>query len=263
MKQIPHSKSTFPWWSDEAIEIYDHAIETAPDSPWGYFHRAIAYRNQNKCESALNDFERALELDDQYVLAYGCRGELYNDLAEGYQERALKDYSNALRLNPRDTFSLFHRGNLHSRSGDFFQAISDYTAAIKLKPDANLLFQRGVIFLQQKQTKLAAKDFAQAVAIMPDHLPSIMNLGLVLFELNETPEEAIRCFKKVLSLNNKEQEAQLALMVAVYQENSTGDCADKLSIFDKKWFKIAFLRDQLWGSKLLKKTQFFLQSQTK
>lgn len=256
MKYIDQNKTTSQPLnpSDDALAIYNRSIQAAPERPWGYLHRAICYHNRNQFDLALDDFHQVIKLDQNYGLAYSYRGEIYNSLANIHQEYAFKDYNKALELNGKNTSVLFHRGTLHARLGNFFQALDDYNRAIKLKPDESLLYNRGIIFYQQNQLEKAGEDFRQALAMNPKHIPSLINMGLILYELEQI-QAAIQCFEQAVSLGEV-PEAQLALAVSRFQQNQ--DDSYKLEKFDKKLLNISWLRDNLWGKKLIKDTEYFL-----
>jgi tetratricopeptide (TPR) repeat protein len=49
-------------------------------------------------------------------------------------DRAIADYSQAIRLNPNSGGAFFLRALSYSQKGDFDRAIQDYTKAIMLDP---------------------------------------------------------------------------------------------------------------------------------
>jgi tetratricopeptide (TPR) repeat protein len=55
-------------------------------------------------------------------------------------DRAIKDYSHAIKLRPDNPASLDGRGLAHANRSNFELAIKDYDQAIKLKPDHALAF---------------------------------------------------------------------------------------------------------------------------
>ncbi|MDJ0844398.1 tetratricopeptide repeat protein [Crocosphaera sp.] len=243
--------------SDDAIAIYNRSITAAPDNPWAYRNRAIAYRNQGQLDLAMADLNKSIALDNHYGLAYGHRGEVYDDLAKIHQESAHQDYNQALKLNPKNVSALFNRGTFHACSGNFYQAIADYDRAINLSPHESMLYCRGVCLYQIGQIESAAESFRQGLAINPNHSPSLMNIGLIIYELDQC-QPAMQLFEQAFSISHAE-EAKLALMVAHFKVNEE-TFVDKSENFSPKLFNIYYLRDQLWGPKLLQTAEHFLQS---
>jgi tetratricopeptide (TPR) repeat protein len=60
-------------------------------------------------------------------------------------ERAIKDFSHAIKLHPDNAASFDGRGLAHANRSNFELAIKDYDQAIKLKPDhASAFYHRGL-----------------------------------------------------------------------------------------------------------------------
>ena len=59
-------------------------------------------------------------------LAYYCKGDY---------DRAIEDYNQAIKLNPKDAKTYNNRGRAHYYKGDYDRAIEDYNQAIKLNPE--------------------------------------------------------------------------------------------------------------------------------
>jgi tetratricopeptide (TPR) repeat protein len=51
------------------------------------------------------------------------------------KEAAIKDYTDAIKLDPSSAVAFFNRGNAYDQLGDYDRAIADYTEAIKLDPN--------------------------------------------------------------------------------------------------------------------------------
>jgi tetratricopeptide (TPR) repeat protein len=49
-------------------------------------------------------------------------------------DRAIADYTEALRLDPKYTFAYYNRGDAYRYNGDLDRAIADYTEALRLVP---------------------------------------------------------------------------------------------------------------------------------
>lgn len=60
--------------NDEAIKLYDEAIELNPTVAQVYFNRGACKGNNFDFESAIKDYDKAIELKPEYMEAYGNRG---------------------------------------------------------------------------------------------------------------------------------------------------------------------------------------------
>jgi len=87
----------------EAVEAYTSALEIDPENDNFnkalYANRAAALIHLKKYDDALNDCNRALELDPKYHKVLQRRGDVYMQLEE--YEKALHDYENFRRSVPR------------------------------------------------------------------------------------------------------------------------------------------------------------------
>ena len=66
------------------------------------------------------------------MVAYYNRGNAHKD--KGDNDRAIKDYSEAIRLDPKYVVAYFNRGSVYSYKGDYDRAIKDFDEAIRLDP---------------------------------------------------------------------------------------------------------------------------------
>jgi antitoxin component YwqK of YwqJK toxin-antitoxin module len=60
--------------NEEAIKLYDKAIELNPTVSQAYFNRGACKSNNFDFEGAIKDYDKALELNPEYMEAYGNRG---------------------------------------------------------------------------------------------------------------------------------------------------------------------------------------------
>jgi tetratricopeptide (TPR) repeat protein len=97
----------------------------APDeTPQIWTQKGIMNSNLGKYDTAVINFDRALEMDPEYVLAYNGRGMAYLAL-ERYDE-ALSDFETAIALDPSFSLAYFNRGEAHYLSGDLDEALLDF-----------------------------------------------------------------------------------------------------------------------------------------
>lgn len=81
---------------------------------------------------------------------------------------AVKDYTEAIRLNPKSYNAYFKRGSLYFAQQKYDEAINDYTKAIELDPkNAYAYNSRGEAHLKKNDRDLAIDDFRAALALNP------------------------------------------------------------------------------------------------
>jgi putative GTP pyrophosphokinase len=134
----------------DAIAVYSRILELQPDElicSLIYKHRGMANFAQSNYEDAIQDFNKALELDPKsYRVAY-YRGVVRSVLKQ-FSE-AIDDYTMSLEINPYQAFCLFRRGQSYFHIGDYPQSLSDCEAALAMEP-GNDAIQKFRILVQSK-----------------------------------------------------------------------------------------------------------------
>ena len=93
--------------------------------------------------SAIVDFDEAIELNPKHVRAYYKRGNTKSNLAD-YAD-AIEDYTHAIRLNHKHARAYNNSGNAKINLDDYAGAIDDYTHAIMIDPEnANYYHNRSI-----------------------------------------------------------------------------------------------------------------------
>ena len=83
--------------------------------------------------------------------------------AKGNYDQAIKDYSEAIKLDPGLAPAWNNRGLAYDDQGDYDQAIKDYSEAIKLQPDdADAWRNRGNAYKKLGKEAKAKADFLKA-----------------------------------------------------------------------------------------------------
>jgi tetratricopeptide (TPR) repeat protein len=81
----------------------------------------------------------------------------------------LADYNEAIRLNPNYIAALYNRGLLFDAKKEYERAIDDFNIALKIDPrNPFVLFRRGEAFLKKGSAGAGNADIAAAKAINRD-----------------------------------------------------------------------------------------------
>jgi tetratricopeptide (TPR) repeat protein len=132
-----------------AISDYDDAIRLDPKYADAWYNRCIAYNRTQKYDLALPDCNQAIALgpsantlnatgqeklsnDRSKSDYYTHRGVAYHGRNE--IDRAIADYSEALRLYPSNVVALNNRARAYDDKGDGARAKADRDAARRLAP---------------------------------------------------------------------------------------------------------------------------------
>jgi TPR repeat protein len=75
-------------------------------------------------------------------------------------DRAITDYTEVIRLNPKDKGAFYFRGGAYSKKGDYDRAIADYSEAIRLdQKDVLAFYAHGTAYLNKQDYGGAFSDF--------------------------------------------------------------------------------------------------------
>jgi tetratricopeptide (TPR) repeat protein len=97
-----------------------------------HFNQGTAYLNQGEYDRAVANYTEAIRLDPKYAMAYMKRAETYR--LKGDFDRAVADSTEAIRLEPTLALAYYHRGETYRLKGEYDRAIADATEAIRLDP---------------------------------------------------------------------------------------------------------------------------------
>ena len=104
--------------------------------------------------------------------------------ATGEYDLAIKDYSEAIRLQPGYAAAWNGRGDVYYFKSDYDQAIKDYSEAIRLKPGyAAAWYNRGASYYDQAKFNQAARDNSEAIRLKPKHYDAWNNRGTAFKQL--------------------------------------------------------------------------------
>jgi len=99
-----------------------------------YVHRGLAYFAESYYAEALNDFDKALEINSQNAKSFYLRG-VTNRMLKNFPA-ALDDLNKAISLDPYQPDFWFAKAQLYFHSGDYLAARQDMESALKLEPQS-------------------------------------------------------------------------------------------------------------------------------
>jgi tetratricopeptide (TPR) repeat protein len=148
---------------------------------------ALAYLNRGLAESgpgsdarSKDDYKAAIRIYNELIVGsplnphyYTQRGVIYQTIGEA--DRAILDYSDAVRLAPRETYPLINRGVLlYLKKDNNEGAIADLTAALKLKPcEVSAWANRGIVHKRKGEIDKAITDFSDGIKCLPAKIEPI------------------------------------------------------------------------------------------
>jgi tetratricopeptide (TPR) repeat protein len=160
--------------------------------------RGVAYYFKKDYQAAIKDYDEAIRLDPKKSRAYTNRGAAYKGL--GRNDRAIADESEAIRLDPLYPEYYDNRGLSYAENGDYDRAIADYNEAIRLAPQANFLTDRGDSYNRKGDLDRAIADYDRALALNPGFYLAYNNRAAA-YETKGDIDHAIADYEAALRIN--------------------------------------------------------------
>ncbi|OXB73559.1 UNVERIFIED_CONTAM: hypothetical protein H355_006568 [Colinus virginianus] len=239
---------------EEADQLYRQAISMRPDFKQAYISRGELLLKMNKPLKAKEAYLRALELDR-------TNADLWYNLAIVYIElkdptEALKNFNQALELNPMHKLALFNSALLMQESGNAHlrpeakQRLLNYVKeepqdangyfnlgmlamddkkdmeaeawmkkAIKLQPNfRSALFNLALLYSQTAKELMALPILEDLLKYYPDHTKGLILKGDILMNQKKDIVGAKKCFEKILELDPNNVQGKHNLCVVYFEE---------------------------------------------
>jgi tetratricopeptide (TPR) repeat protein len=142
-----------------------------------YSNRGLELQKTGQFDRALADYNEAIRLDPKYDSAINRRCYLRSII--GQLQLALADCNVALRLSPENAASLETRGITFLKLGYLEQSIADFNAALRINPNlAESLYGRGLAKQKKGDSIGGDADVAAAKALTADIAEQFAKLGI-------------------------------------------------------------------------------------
>ena len=191
---------------DDAANAYQQAFDLNTQDVWPLQNLALSLFKLGRNAEAMREYHRALAITPRFGPAWLGLGELLesmgrtNEAADCYQ----KGLQNRIhRASDMETLARFCMSR-----GWFEAASTNYSDAIKLDPtdpalpleagQAHFLF--GMELGKSGQAAPAAREFQEAVRLMPEVVEARLNLGIALFRQGQW-NESLNEFQQVAARN--------------------------------------------------------------
>jgi Tfp pilus assembly protein PilF len=120
---------------EDAMPHFRAAVEIHPSDPFGHLNICTYEQQHGNLQQAIEQCQMTLRRTSDTVLqanAYGNLGSAYRSLRN--YTLAKENYEAALRLMPDNAPALVGLGLLAQRTGDFAQAVNQYSRAVTVQP---------------------------------------------------------------------------------------------------------------------------------
>lgn len=187
------------WKNSETL--WTHVLKYYQKSTLPYWNRANYLRSQNRKDEALKDYNEALRLNPTNGQIHNSRGRLFFDGKE--YEKAKQDYIEAIKSDSTVSEYWVNLASSHAAAGQLQEAIPFLNKAVQLDPKNMQAYKiRFITFLNLNQPDLAFKDSEQAIELGLRESDMYHERGLIYFNRQQF-QKAIEEFTEAINLQGK------------------------------------------------------------
>lgn len=166
------------------------------------FTKGVEQYKSGNYEKAISFFNKELTENPNNENAYYERGNC--KAALGNYKEAISDISNAIKINAHPAF-LSNRSVFYSKTGNYKKALHDATQAIKLNESyVEAYINRAGAYLKLEKLDSAIIDYSEAIGLEPKNPEAHLNRALA-YQNKGQIEEACNDWKVVHDLGYKDQ----------------------------------------------------------
>lgn len=177
-----------------------------------YTNQGFSDGHNREYDKAIADFGEAIRLNPRLAEAYYGRGYAYGKKTE--LDLAISDYTEAIRLDQKLAGAYYNRGIAFWQKGEYDKATSDCTEAIRLNPkDAQAYCGRSVAYEGEGEYDKAISDCTEAIRLSPNYGSAYATRGVAYANKGEQ-DKAIADYTVAIRLDPKDDVAYCGRGVA-------------------------------------------------
>jgi tetratricopeptide (TPR) repeat protein len=200
--------------------VIKNTKETPKNRALAYFHRGLAYSDKRDYDKAIADYSAAVKLNPAHAPSYNNRGSVYEK--KGDNAKALADYSKAIQAQPNYVVAYSNRCWSYYLVRDFTHALPDCTKALTLSPkNSHALDSRCAVYVGQKKYDLAIADCNKAITLDASYGYPYFNRGDALYHKGQT-KAALADYKmaqRLIPKSNPDYQAKIQNRIRDIQAN--------------------------------------------
>ncbi len=123
------------YYNRKIIKHHENSRRTMRGADRSCFHRGIAKYTIGDHKGALDDLNRAIDMNPRNAEAYCLRGFIKSRSCVKGEKQAIEDFNRAIEIDPVYAEAYCNRGDAKVFHGDYKKAIEDLTRAVELDPE--------------------------------------------------------------------------------------------------------------------------------
>lgn len=132
--------STKLGYISKAEVYFDEALKINPNSKWIYINKSSLLSEIGKTTEALETINILLRKFPNWFVAYNVKGALNSTL--GNKNEAIKSFSKGIKLEPKSAQILTNRGNIYLEIDKIDDAKADFEKAVSIDPNYKIAVEK-------------------------------------------------------------------------------------------------------------------------
>ncbi len=168
----------------EAAADFEITLALRPDFSQAENNLGLVYFSMDETDNALVHFDRAASLmgDAPFEPLFNKAAVLQ---ARQEYEKALPIYDYLVTMRPNDVNSLNNRGYIRLMRGEDAEAVTDFSRALAVTEDKEILFNRAIALNRLGRSQEALADYRRAVTVDPKFVKGWKNMGFLRLRLED------------------------------------------------------------------------------
>ncbi len=173
----PQDNTTLQQVTEQARKNND----TTPVTTGELTTAAADAEKQGKYQLAVDYYGQLIKLDPENFDYFFQRGALQLNYLNKPKD-AIKDFDQAIKLNPREPLAYFNRGTAFVKTEDWKKAKKDFDVAISGRPDyVDAYLNRGIALIYMKELDAAIADFDRGIQLNP-RVPNLYRARALVYK---------------------------------------------------------------------------------
>jgi tetratricopeptide (TPR) repeat protein len=211
------------------------ASGSSQQKPEALIAQGDAYARKGEYGKAIADYTEAIRLEPKNAVVYAKRSWSY--ARKGDFDRAFADCAEALRLDPKLALAYSNRGLCHAAKGEYERALADCTEAVRLEPkSADAYYRRGWSYYVKHEYDKAIADHSDAIQLDPKEAEIYFSRG-VCYVGKRAYDKAIADYTEAIRLDAKKKDAYYergwSFYVKGHDNEAIADCTEVIRLDPK------------------------------
>ena len=163
----------------EFLDNWNNILVLSPNYSTDYAKLAYAENELGEHDKAIEDYTKAIALDNEDIMYYNNRAEAY--FANKNYKEAVNDYNKVLELDPEYEIDYFKLADAEDEIEEYDNALVHYSIYIKDNPNNSDAYNnRGCVYEQLEEYHAAKTDYKMALDIDKENKYAQKNLSRIL-----------------------------------------------------------------------------------